>query len=101
MSEGVRGSAEGNMGRFVCAAFFFTLIAVSQLRAQHSEKPVLALSCTVDKLTVAQGGSVNLTVSLENRGSSDVFIYRTLEWGWAGIGFTLTDERGHDVHPRG
>lgn len=87
------------MGRFVCT-LLFALIAVSSLLAQQSERPVLAVSCTVDKQSVVPGDSLNLTVSLENHGSSDVFIYRTLEWGWAGIGFTLTDEKGHVMHAR-
>ena len=87
------------MKRFVCAVFL-TLIGVSQLLAQQREKPVLALSCTAEKVTLAQGDSVNLTVSLENRGSSDFYIYRTLEWGWAGIGYTLTNDKGDVVHPR-
>lgn len=87
------------MERFACAVFF-TLTVVSPLSAQRREKPVLAVSCTADKVTLAQGDSVNLTVSLENRGSSDFYIYRTLEWGWAGIGYTLTNDRGDVVHPR-
>jgi hypothetical protein len=85
------------MGRFVCT-LLFTLIAVSPLLAQQSERPVLAVSCTADKQSLVQGDSLNLTVTLENRGSSDVYIYRTLEWGWAGIGFTLTNEKGDVVH---
>jgi hypothetical protein len=87
------------MGRFVCT-LLFTLIAVSPLLAQQSERPVLAVSCTADKQSLVQGDSLNLTVTLENRGSSDVYIYRTLEWGWAGIGFTLTNEKGDVVHPQ-
>lgn len=87
------------MARFVCI-LLFALIAVSPLLAQQSERPVLAVSCTADKQSVVQGDSLNLTVSLENRGSSDVFIYRTLEWGCGGIGFTLIDEKGHAVHAR-
>jgi hypothetical protein len=87
------------MGRFVCI-LYFALIAVTPLLAQQSERPALAFSCTADKQSVVQSDSLNLTVSLENHGSSDVFIYRTLEWGWAGIGFTLTDEKGHGVHVR-
>jgi hypothetical protein len=70
------------MKRFV-AAVFLTLIVASPLLAQRQEKPVLALSCTAEKVTLTQGESVNLTVHLENRGSSDFYVYRTLEWGWA------------------
>jgi len=87
------------MKRFVCAVFL-TLIVASPLSAQRQQKPVLALSCTAEKVTLTQGGSVNLTVRLENRGSSDFYVYRTLEWGWAGIGYTLTNDKGNVVHPR-
>ena len=93
MSQGIDWAVEAGMGRFVCI-LLFALIAVSSLLAQQSERPVLAVSCTADKQSVVQGNTLNLTVSLENRGSSDVFIYGTLEWGWAGIGFILTDEKG-------
>jgi hypothetical protein len=87
------------MKRFVCAVFL-TLIVVTPISAQQQEKPVIAVSCTADKLSLAQGDVVNLTITLENRGSSDVYVYRTLEWGWAGIGFTLTDNKGHLVYSR-
>ena len=99
MNLGDLQAAEAGMGRYV-STLLFALIAVSSLLAQQSERPMLAVSCTADKQSVVQGDSLSLTVSLENHGSSDVFIYRTLEWGWAGIGFTLTDEKGHAVHAR-
>ena len=87
------------MRHFICP-LLFALIAVSPLLAQQSERPVLAVSCIADKHSLVQGESLNLTVTLENHGSSDVFIYRTLEWGWASIGITLTDKKGHVVHGR-
>lgn len=87
------------MGRFVCS-LFLALIVVSGLLAQQRERPVLALSCTAEKTTLAPGESLNLTVSLENSGSSEFYIYRTLEWGWAGIGYTLTNDKGDVVLPR-
>ena len=62
------------------------------------EKPMLAVSCAADKSVVAAGDSVTLTVRLENHGSSDIYIYRTLEWGWSGIGYILTNDRGNVVH---
>ena len=77
----------------------FVLAIASPLSAQQQPKPVLAVSCTADKVTLAQGDSINLTIGIENRGSSDVYIYRTLEWGWAGIGFTLTNEKGDVARP--
>ena len=87
------------MKRFFCA-LILVLIVVSPLFAQQRERPVLVLTCTAETGTLAQGDSVSLTVSLENRGTSDFYIYRTLEWGWAGIGYTLTNKNGDVVHPR-
>ena len=87
------------MKRFFWAVVL-TLIVVSPSLAQKREKPVLVLSCTAETVTRALGGSVNLTVSIENRGSSDFYIYHTLEWGWAGIGYTLTNDKGDVVRPR-
>jgi hypothetical protein len=87
------------MKRLFCAVFL-TLIAVSPLLAQKREKRVLVLSCTADAITLAQGDSVNLTVTIENRGSSDFYVYHTLEWGWAGIGYKLTNDKGDIVRPR-
>jgi hypothetical protein len=89
------------MKRFFCAAFL-TLISLSfsPASAQQREKPLPALSCTADTTTMSQDDSLHLTVSLENRGSSDFYIYHALEWGWAGIGYTLTNERGDVARPR-
>jgi hypothetical protein len=90
---------EADMKRFFCAAFLL-LVVVFPLPAQQQAKPVLVLSCTADKVSVAQGESVNLTVSLENRGPKDISVYGVLEWGWAGIGYTLTNDKGVVIHPK-
>ena len=87
------------MTRFVSSAFFALTLA-SPLLGQQREKPVLYVSCIADKVNVTSADSVSLTVSLENHGSSDVYIFRTLEWGWAGIGFTLTNNKGDVVHAK-
>ena len=81
------------MNRLLFLALF-ALAVVSPLLAQQHAKPVLHLSCTADKVNVTSDDSVSLTISLENRGSADVYVYRILEWGWAGIGFTLTNSKG-------
>jgi hypothetical protein len=86
--------------KWVVSTLILTLVGVSPSLAQQPEKPVLALSCTADKVSLSQSDSVNLTVTLENRGPSDFYIYRTLAWGWAGIGYTLTNDKGDVVHPR-
>ena len=87
------------MTRLVSSAFLALTLA-SPLLAQQRERPLLYVSCNADKVNVTSGDSVSLTVSLENHGSSDVYVYRTLEWGWAGIGFTLTNNKGDVVHAK-
>jgi hypothetical protein len=81
------------MRRFVGVALF-ALLAVGTSTAQQEGKPVLGVSCTVDKASYTPRDSLNLTVTLENRGSSEFYVYRTLEWGWAGLRFRLTDAAG-------
>ena len=61
---------------------------------------MLRVSCTADKRSYAATDTVDLTVSLENVGPSDFYIYRNVEWGWAGLGFTLVDVKGNMVRPR-
>ncbi len=87
------------MRHFVCIVLF-ALLPVVSLLARQEGRPVLGLSCTADKPSYTVGDSVHLTITLENRGSSEFYVYRTLEWGWAGIGFTLTDATGHTVPAR-
>lgn len=58
---------------------------------------MLGVSCTGDKTSYTPRDSANLTITLENRGSSEFYIYSTLEWGWAGLRFRLTDADGHIV----
>jgi hypothetical protein len=87
------------MKRLACSAVI-ALVAVGSLFAQQETRPVLRLTCTADRPSYAPHDAVALTITLENIGSSEVFLYRTLEWGWAGIGFALTDAREHLVRPK-
>jgi hypothetical protein len=75
----------------------FALLAVGTSTARQERKPVLGVSCAVDKASYTPRDSLNLTVTLENRGSSEFYVYRTLAWGWAGLRFRLTDENGNIV----
>ena len=86
------------MQRFVCTAVI-ALLAIGSLFAQEKTRPVLRVSCTADKPIYAASDTVNLTVTLENAGPSDFYIYRTVEWGWAGIWFRLIDASGNTVRP--
>lgn len=81
--------------------FGFVLFAVlpvsTSLFARQEERPALSVSCSANRSSYAPKDTVNLTLTLENRGSSDFYVYRTLEWGWAGVRFRLTDAAGHTV----
>jgi len=87
------------MQRFACAVLV-ALSMVGSLYGQAKTKPVLRVSCTADKRIYAANDTVDLTVTLENVGQSDFYIYRNVAWGWAGIGFRLVDAKGDMVQPR-
>ena len=87
------------MRRFACTVLVPLLVACS-LYGQEKTRPVLHVSCSADKHSYAANDSVDLTVTLENVGQSDFYIYRNVEWGWAGIGFKLFDANGNMVRPR-
>ena len=80
------------MQRFACTV----LIALSVVSSFYGGKarPALRVSCTADKRSYAANEAVDLTVTLENVGTSDFYIYRNVEWGWAGIGSILSMRRG-------
>jgi hypothetical protein len=41
--------------------------------------------------------TVDLTISIENRGTSSFYVYRPLEWGWTGLWFGILDATGKPV----
>lgn len=73
------------------------VLAVGKLSVWQEEKPVLGVFCMADKASYTSSDSLNLTITLENHGSSDFYIFRTVEWGWAGIRYRLTDSAGNIV----
>lgn len=84
------------MRRFVWMVFILCL-AMAPLYGQKKTTRSLRVSCSSDKRSYAAIDAVNLTITLENVGSDDLYIYRNLEWGWAGIGFKLFDAKGNVV----
>jgi hypothetical protein len=74
-----------------------TVGSIGTSSAQQEGRPVLGVSCSVHKESYTPRDSLNLTVTLENRGWSVFYVYRTLEWGWAGLRFRLTDASGNIV----
>jgi hypothetical protein len=75
-------------------------LALGSARAQDKTKPVLRVSCTAAKLSYTAIYTIDLTVTLENVGPSDFYIYRNVEWGWAGIWFKLVDAKGNTIRPK-
>jgi hypothetical protein len=43
------------------------------------------------KASYAPTDTVNLTVAIENEGRSSFYVYRSLEWGWTGLWWGLSD----------
>jgi hypothetical protein len=72
----------------------FVVLAGSSSVAGQGAKPVLGVTCAADRSSYTPHDSLSLTLTMENRGSSEFYVYRTLEWGWAGIRFRLTDAAG-------
>ena len=72
----------------------FAVLAGSSSVAGQEAKPVLSVTCAADRPSYTQHDSLILTLTMENRGASEFYVYRTLEWGWAGIRFRLTDAAG-------
>jgi hypothetical protein len=87
------------MRAWVCS-LLFGLLTTSSAFGQQPAKPSLSLSCAAEKSSYKPREIVSLTITLENRGSSDVYLFGTLEWGWAGIFYRLIDATGHTVNPR-
>ena len=87
------------MQRFLCTAAL-ALFAIGLSWGQQRTKPMLRVSCTADRTSYTATDNVQLTVSLENLGPSDTYIYKNVEWGWGGIWFRLSDEKGNAIRPK-
>ena len=68
--------------------------------AQSDAKPTLTLSCTANKPSYLPQETADLTIAVENQGTSTFYVYNVLEWGWAGIGIRLVDDSGRIVPPK-
>jgi len=80
-----------------CLCVFVVSLAVTFAVAQGPKKPALVAACMDQKTSYTPAGTVSLTVTIENRGTSTFYIYRPLEWGWTGLWFRLLDARGNPV----
>ncbi len=79
--------------RIVVCNLLLVLLILTQAGAQQKPSPKLQVSCTLEPRS-SSSDSVDLTISLENVGTSDIYLYRTIEWGWAGVRFRLTNSDG-------
>ena len=77
---------------------FISMLFAGSLLAQQPSKPKLNVSCTAEAASLRSSDTLELKISIENVGASDVYLYQNIEWGWAGIRFRLTNANG-DVIP--
>src|SRR5450631_657706 len=80
-SLGPRRRLQMRFGLWVCFVSLMATFAV----AQGSKKPALIAACMDRKAWYMTTETVNLTVTIENRGRSTFYVYRPLEWGWTGL----------------
>jgi len=85
--------------RFGLLVYFVSLMATFAV-AQGPHKPSLIAACIDQKPVYAATETVNLTITIENRGTSTFYVYRPLEWGWTGLWFGLLDATGNRVRPK-
>lgn len=82
--------------RFGLGICFVLLVAACGF-AQEPKKAVLIIARVDQKNSYTRTETVNLTVTIENRGTSPFYIYHPLEWGWTGLWFGMLDANGNRV----
>jgi hypothetical protein len=90
----------GLVMRIVVCNLLLVLLILGSAGAEQKSSPKLQVFCAVQPSSSAASDSVDLSVSLENVGPSDIYLYRTLAWGWAGVRFRLTNRDGKVIAPR-
>jgi hypothetical protein len=86
------------IGLGVCFASFVVAAGL----AQGPRKPVLVAECVKQQPFYAPTGAVDVTVTIENGGTTSFYVYRPLEWGWTGLWWGLSDAANKPVrlkHP--
>ena len=78
-------------------AVIIVLTTVLSAAGQQSTRPDVELECSANKASYTSLESVDVTISFHNQGSSDVYVYKVIEWGWTGLRFRLLDSSGHVV----
>lgn len=82
----------------LCVCFVSLLVTLDV--AQGPKTPALVVACVDQKASYAPAETVNMTVTIQNRGTSRFYFYRPLEWGWTGLWFGLVDATGNRVPPK-
>jgi hypothetical protein len=85
-------------GLGVCFAF----LVVTVCPGQAPRKPILLAACADQRTSYAPTDTVDLTVTIENGGTTSFYIFRPLEWGWTGLWWGLSDAANNPVrlkHP--
>jgi hypothetical protein len=85
--------------RFGLGLCFASLLVTVGL-AQGPKNPMLVATCVNQKASYAPAETVELMVTIENRGASSFCVYRPLEWGWSGLWRGLLDATGRPVRPK-
>jgi hypothetical protein len=78
-------------------AWVFLLFVSSLVSAQQKTTPKLHVSCSLEPGSSAPNGILDLNISIENVGTSDIYLYRPIEWGWAGVRFRVINSEGRVV----
>jgi hypothetical protein len=86
------------MKRLCCAVV--SLLLVASATAKEAVKPSVRVLCSAGKTSYTPGDNVDLAISIHNQGSSALYVFKTIEWGWTGLRFRLMDSAGHAVTPR-
>ena len=85
-------------GLWICLA---SLLVTSGL-AQTPRNPILLAACVNQKTSYALTDTVDLTVTIENGGTTSFYIYQPLEWGWTGLWWGVSDAANKPIrlkHP--
>lgn len=85
--------------RFASGVCFASLV-VTVVLAQAPKKPALIAACVNQKASYMPTDTVNISVMVENRGTSSFYLYGPLEWGWTGLWYGIRDAAGKPVRPK-
>lgn len=89
---------------FGAAVSFVNQVATTKGQNQGAvfkpQSNALEISLTVNKRKYRKSEMIKLQVMLINSGYKDVYVFRTLQWGSAGLLLHLRDISGKEIEPR-